>query len=72
MHAYEAWNGAGNGFSFANYNAGDMLYVVREALDLYHDNPAVFRTLQERGMTADFGWERSAETYHKIYSNLCK
>ena len=72
VHAYEAWNGAGNGFSFANYNAGDMLYVVREALDLYHDNPAAFRTLQERGMTADFGWERSAETYHKIYSNLCK
>ncbi|MCR5825582.1 MAG: glycogen synthase GlgA, partial [Oscillospiraceae bacterium] len=63
VHAYAAWNGTGDGFSFSNYNAGDMLYVVCEAIDLYHDNPAAFRTLQERGMTADFGWERSAEKY---------
>jgi len=72
VHAYESWNGAGNGFSFANYNAGDMLYVIREAIDLYHEDSAAFRILQERGMTADFGWGRSAQTYHMIYSNLCK
>ena len=72
VHAYEACNGTGNGFSFANYNAGDMLYVVREAIDLYHEDPAAFRTLRKRGMTADFGWERSAQVYHTIYSSLCK
>lgn len=70
VHAYQAWNGEGNGFSFANYNAGDMCHVVCEAIDLYHDNPGAFKTLQKRGMTEDFSWKRSAEEYHNIYRSL--
>ncbi len=70
VHAYQAWNGEGNGFSFANYNAGDMCHVVCEAIDLYHDNPAAFRTLQKRGMSEDFSWKRSAGAYHNIYQSL--
>ena len=42
VHAYEAWNGAGNGFSFTNYNAGDMCYVIGEAVDLYHQKPEAY------------------------------
>ena len=70
VQAYQAWNGEGNGFSFANYNAGDMCHVVCEAIDLYHDNPAAFRMLQKRGMSEDFSWKRSAEAYHNIYQSL--
>ncbi len=70
VHAYQSWNGEGNGFSFANYNAGDMCHVVCEAIDLYHDNPTAFHTLQKRGMTEDFSWKRSAEAYHNIYQSL--
>jgi starch synthase len=59
------------GVSFANYNAQDMLRGVREAINLYRDDPAAYRTLQKRGMTADdFSWERCAEEYHKIYQQL--
>ena len=43
VHAYEAWNGQGNGFTFANYNAGDMCHVICEAIDLYHDNKGRLR-----------------------------
>ena len=70
VQAYQAWSGEGNGFSFANYNAGDMCHVVCEAIDLYHDNPAAFRTLRKRGMSEDFSWKRSAEAYHNIYQSL--
>ena len=72
VHAYEAWNGAGNGFSFANYNAGDMCHVICEAIDLYHNNRAAYALLQQRGMTADFSWARSAQEYHDIYESICK
>ena len=72
VHAYEAWNGAGNGFSFANYNAGDMCHVICEAIDLYHNNRAAYALLQQRGMTADFSWTRSAQEYHDIYESICK
>ena len=72
VHAYEAWNGAGNGFTFANYNAGDMCHVVCQAIDLYHNNRDVYALLQKRGMTADFSWKRSAQAYRDIYSSICR
>ena len=34
VQPYEAWRDAGNGFTFANYASGDMLYVIREAVYL--------------------------------------
>ena len=67
VHAYEAWNGAGNGFSFTNYNAGDMCYVIGEAVDLYRERPEAYRLLQSRGMSEDFSWARSAKKYIGIY-----
>mgnify|MGYP003067514786 CR=1 FL=1 len=72
VHAYEAWNGQGNGFTFANYNAGDMCHVICEAIDLYHDNKGAYEMLQQRGMTADFSWTRSAQEYRNIYESICR
>ncbi|MBQ1743261.1 MAG: glycogen synthase GlgA [Oscillospiraceae bacterium] len=71
VHAYEAWNGEGNGFTFADYNAGDMAHVICEAIDLYHDNRTAFKKLQKRGMNEDFSWTRSAAEYHNIYESIC-
>jgi len=71
VHPYEAWCGAGNGFTFADYNAGDMLFVIRQAVDLYFNNPSAFKALRKAGMTEDFSWKRSAEAYNEIYHNIC-
>lgn len=72
VRAYEAWSGEGNGFSFADYNAGDMCHVVCEAIDLYHNNKPACARLQRRGMTADFSWTRSARAYNDIYRTICR
>ena len=71
VHPYESWCGAGNGFTFADYNSGDMLYVIRQAVDLYYNNPTAFHKLQHAGMTEDFSWTRSAEAYNEIYRSIC-
>lgn len=71
VHPYEEWCCGGNGFSFANYHAGDMWYVVRQAAQLYKNNKEAFKTLQERGMTQDFSWKQSAAEYHRIYEKIC-
>lgn len=60
-----------NGFSFASYNSGDMLYVIREAVELYRAQPETFRAMGRTGMTTDFSWGRSAEAYHDIYRSIC-
>ena len=64
---YEAWCGAGNGFTFASYSASDMAYVIRQAVDLYHNNRDAFKKLQHTGMTTDFSWDKSAGEYIRIY-----
>ncbi|MBD5162939.1 MAG: glycogen synthase GlgA [Oscillibacter sp.] len=71
VHPYEAWCGAGNGFTFADYNSGDMLYVIRQAVELYYDKPKEFLNLRKAGMTEDFSWGRSAEAYNEIYRKIC-
>ena len=70
VHAYEAWQDSGNGFTFASYNSGDMLYVIRQAVELYHTNPEAFARLRKRAMEEDFSWTRSAGQYLRIYENI--
>ena len=70
VQPYEAWRDAGNGFTFANYASGDMLYVVREAVYLYKDYPDAFGRLRRRAMESDFSWERSAGDYLRIYAGV--
>ena len=66
---YNKYDGTGRGFTFANINAQDMLYVLKEAVELY-GSKKVWRTLQKAGMTADFSWDNSAKQYLDIYSRI--
>lgn len=70
VRPYESWRDTGNGFTFANYQSGDMLYVVREAVYLYKDYPDAFGRLRQRAMACDFSWARSAREYLRIYAGI--
>ena len=67
---YNKFTGEGRGFTFANINAGDMLWVIREAVDLYHTDKKAWRALQTADMTADFTWSHSAQEYISIYQRI--
>ncbi len=71
VHPYEAWSGGGTGFTFSDYNSGDMLFAIRTAVDLYFNNPTAFKALRTAGMAQDFSWRRSAEAYNEIYHTIC-
>lgn len=60
----------GFGFVFENYNAEEMLYVLKDAIYTFN-NKETWNALIKRAMTADFSWDRSAKEYEKIY-NLIK
>ena len=70
VQPYESWRDTGNGFTFANYASGDMLYVIREAVYLYKDYPDAFGRLRQRAMRCDFSWNRSAQEYLRIYAGI--
>lgn len=63
------YGAGGNGFTFAAYNAHDMLHVIREAIDVYQ-NEEEWKTLMYRAATSDFSWQRSAEEYKTLYDDV--
>lgn len=67
---YNQYTGAGTGFSFANYNAHEMLYTISNAIDVYTNEKARWEVLMENAMTEDFSWDRAAQRYMEIYSKL--
>jgi starch synthase len=71
IKAYDERTGEGNGFSFANYNAHDMLYTIRRAVDFYKKKD-VWRKLIQRCMDQDFSWDTSAKEYENIYDKILR
>lgn len=57
----------GTGFTFANVDKGDMLWVLRQAIELYREDPKAWQKLMQNAMAADFSWERSAGDYQEVY-----
>lgn len=58
-----------NGFTFNNYNAHELLFTVKRALDVYKNKDA-WNALVMKAKTSDFSWGISAEKYMKIYKKL--
>ncbi len=58
-----------NGYTFANYNAHDMLYVIREAMTDYKDKKK-WSQLMYRAATSDFSWNNSAKQYEALYMSM--
>ena len=59
-----------NGFSFLTFNAGDMLYAVDCALDVWFNHKKRWTSMQKTGMSEDYSWKASAKEYRKLYSEL--
>lgn len=59
----------GNGFTFANYNAHELLDRLKAANALYHDEKK-WKKLVQKVMRTDFSWRVSAEKYMFLYDEL--
>ncbi len=67
----DSGDGEGNGFTFANYNAHEMLYTIRRALEGYK-NADGWKILVQRALDSDYSWGRSANEYIRLYKELIK
>jgi starch synthase len=70
VSAYNEYEGTGTGFSFANYNAHEMLNTVRYAEKIYYDKKREWNKIVDRAMAADFSWTASAKQYEELYNRL--
>ncbi|MBO9130943.1 glycogen synthase GlgA [Bacillus sp. 165] len=69
VQSYNEATGEGNGFSFSDFNAHDMVNTVRRAIHFYHQ-PDIWNALVKRAMSQDYSWLKSAKQYKELYEQL--
>ena len=70
VEPYNEYEGKGTGFSFANYNAHEMLDTINYAKYIYYNKKREWNKIIDRAMAADFSWNTSAKKYQELYDWL--
>ena len=70
VEPYNEFEGTGAGFTFANYNADEMVHVLWLATQLYRDNRPEWEKMMLRDLGRDFSWTKSALEYRKLYRDI--
>ena len=68
VQPYNKFESTGTGFSFANYNAHEMLETIRSAKYVYYNQKREWNKMVDRAMAADFSWANSARKYENLYN----
>lgn len=69
VQAYNEESGEGNGFTFSNYNAHDMMFALRRAISLYKQ-PEHWKKITKNAFAGDYSWNVSAQQYIDIYNEI--
>lgn len=59
-----------NGFVFADATLESLQGALDRAFHLWRSDPSTLQTLLQRGMRSDFGWQKPAKDYLKLYKKL--
>lgn len=70
VQPYNQYTDEGNGFSFTDFNASDMLNVIRLAVGVYNSDKKTFTRLARRAMRGSYGWDQSAKRYVGMYERI--
>lgn len=71
VEPYNEYEDSGNGFSFANFNAQEMMHVIHYAYDVYQEHKDAWNKLQLRAMETNFSWNSSVKKYEELYDRIC-
>lgn len=70
VEPYNEFEGTGTGFSFKNYNAHEMMGMIRYAKNVYYEKRREWNKMVDRCMAVDFSWNTSAKRYENLYYRL--
>ncbi|PKM82491.1 MAG: glycogen synthase GlgA [Firmicutes bacterium HGW-Firmicutes-13] len=69
VRPFNEQTGEGNGFSFTNINAHDMLFTINRAVNFYRDK-AAWSKIMKNAVKGEYSWKRSAGEYLDLYRSL--
>ncbi|HYF83340.1 MAG TPA: glycogen synthase GlgA [Clostridia bacterium] len=67
--SYNEFTEEGTGFTFANYNAHEMLDSIKRAISFYGQK-FTWEVIIKNGMKQDFSWNKSALEYMELYRKV--
>ncbi len=70
VQPYNMYDGSGTGFTFANYNAHELLFTMKHANDLFYNDKEAINGLIDHAMHEDFSWNASAARYLQLYKEF--
>ncbi|QVK18711.1 glycogen/starch synthase [Mycoplasmatota bacterium] len=71
VFAYNEFTKNGNGFTFTNYNAQDMLHTIKRAITFYNQKND-WNEIVKSAMNYDFNYHKTAMKYYRLYEILLK
>ena len=57
----------GNGFSFRNYNAHELLFLIFDVIRIYFDDKEAWNQIVKQAMESDYSWDKSVQEYLSLY-----
>lgn len=67
---YNKYTKEGTGFGFNNINAHELLFTIKDAVNLYYNDRDSFDNIILNASKEDFSWGKSAKEYKKLYEHL--
>ncbi len=68
---YNEFSKEGNGFSFSNYNAHEMMEVIMLAFKFFKQK-YIWNKIMQQAMCSDNSWDKSAKKYTDLYLSIVR
>lgn len=70
VQPYNEYEGTGTGFSFANYDAFELLNTINYSKRIFFDYKEQWQNMMERAMQQNYSWADSAKIYERLYEQV--
>jgi starch synthase len=70
VQPYNEFDGTGTGFSFANYDAFELLNTINYSKRIFFDYKENWENMVERAMQQNYSWDNSAKIYEQLYEQI--
>ena len=67
---YNEYEGTGTGFSFANYDARELLNTINYSKRIFFDYKDAWYDMMKRAMQQNYSWADSAKIYDQLYKQV--
>ncbi len=68
---FDKYTNEGNGLTFQNFNAHELLFTIKRALSYYADS-SIWRHLVHNAISSQYGWDKSAAQYMALYKKVLR